>query len=44
MDNGKWLKGTILWPLNDALLVANGFKQDHPTWLVELNPVETKEL
>lgn len=38
-ENG-WRKGSIAWPFEDAQIVANGFREEHPDWVVEINPLE----
>ncbi len=35
-----WRKGSIAWPMEDALIVAAGFREEHPNWAVEINPLE----
>jgi hypothetical protein len=44
LPGGTWRKGTILWPLADALIVAAAYHADHPDWLVEINPVDSTTL
>ena len=39
-DDGQWHHGGIAWPREDAEIVAKGMKEEHPTWLVEINPLE----
>jgi hypothetical protein len=36
-----WRYGTIGWPIADAQIVAAGYREERPDWLVEINPVET---
>jgi hypothetical protein len=35
-----WRRGSIAWPVEDAIIVAAGFREEHPNWLVEINPIE----
>lgn len=44
LPDGTWKRGSILWPKADAEAVAKGIKEEHPDWLVEINPVEVKNL
>lgn len=39
-EDGQWHKGSIAWPKDDAEIVARGMREDHPEWLVEVNPLE----
>lgn len=38
-----WRKGSIAWPAEDAQIVAAGFREEHPDWLVEINPTDTSK-
>jgi len=40
LPDGTWRKGDIAWPEADALIVATGFREEHPDWLVEVNLME----
>ena len=40
LTESGWRKGSIAWPLADAEIVAAGFREEHPNWLVEINPIE----
>jgi len=44
LPNGVWKKGSIVWPAANAEVVAASIRDEHPDWLVELNPVETEAL
>ena len=39
-DDGKWHRGSVGYPVADALALARELKEQHPTWLVEINAVE----
>jgi hypothetical protein len=30
--------------MTDAQIVAAGYREEHPDWVVEINPVETRNL
>lgn len=40
LTESGWRKGSIAWPMADAEIVAAGFREEHPNWLVEINPIE----
>ena len=44
LPDGTWKQGSIIWPAADAALIAESMREEHPDWLIELNPVETERL
>jgi len=40
LPDGSWKRGSVAWPSDDAEIVAAGFREEHPDWIVELNPLE----
>lgn len=40
LTESGWRNGSIAWPLADAEIVAAGFREEHPNWVVEINPIE----
>ena len=39
-DTGAAHEGSIAWPAVDAQIVAQNMREEHPTWLVTINPLE----
>lgn len=39
-EDGQWSQGQIAWPYDEALNVAAEIREQHPDWVVEVNPLE----
>ena len=39
-DTGTAHEGSIAWPAADAQIVAQNMREENPTWLVTMNPLE----
>lgn len=43
-DDNRWHFGSIIWPETDAVQRAGELQAEHPTWIVELNLVDSNSL
>ena len=39
-DTGTAHQGSIAWPAADAQIVAQNMREENPTWVVIINPLE----